>query len=264
MNRIEMLLNGLALQGQGLEVSPYFNPAVCKDQYNVRYVDYVDNATLKKKAAENPVGKTCDVPEIDWVWHPGKRLRKCIPKGITFDYVVASHVFEHVPNVIGWLNEIFEVLHNDAKLALAIPDRRLTMDFYRRESTLGDIVGNWIESPCHPTPAQVMDFLCQSFHDTRQKPDDPMIDVASIPFGEVPRHYSDEKALEFAIWSHNTRGYLDVHCTVWTPHSFMDLMTRVSSLGLLNVEISQPIENPGRGEFIVHLTKKGESRIKRD
>jgi predicted SAM-dependent methyltransferase len=260
VDRIRTLLDGLALDGLGLEVAPYFNPTIRKGQYNIYYVDYTDNETLKKKASENPGAKTIEIPEIDWVWVPRKKLRACIPDGMTFDYAIASHVVEHVPNTIGWLNEILEVMKVGAKLALAVPDRCLTMDFYRRETTLGDLIGNWIEAPSIPTVTQVMDFLSQGFDNTQGNQA-----VGSIPFESAPRHYSDVKALEFAIWAHNEQHYLDTHCTVWTPDSFINVMQRVVGLGLMNVEISPPIQYAaGSGEFIVQLTNKGSPRISRD
>jgi hypothetical protein len=90
----------------------------------VRYVDCIDNDTIIKKAAENPGSVGREIPRIDWVWTPGKRLRSCIPAHVAFDYCVATHVMEHVPDTIGWLNQILEVMHDGAVLALALPDRR--------------------------------------------------------------------------------------------------------------------------------------------
>jgi trans-aconitate methyltransferase len=92
-------------------------------RHDVRYVDCIDNDTIIKKAAENPGSVGREIPRIDWVWTPGKRLRSCIPAHVAFDYCVATHVMEHVPDTIGWLNQIFEVMHDGAVLALALPDR---------------------------------------------------------------------------------------------------------------------------------------------
>jgi SAM-dependent methyltransferase len=257
MERLDTLLTGLHVAGLGLEVAPYFNPALSKDRFNVRYVDYLDNVALKRKAAENPGAQHAPVPDIDWVWQPGQRLGKCLPPGTVFDYALASHVIEHVPNTLGWLNEILEVMKPGARLALAIPDRRYTMDFFRKETTLGDLVGNWITRPSTPTPAQVMDFLSQSFED-RRPPEELELPAS---FRDAPRHYDDQKALEFAIWSYNEGGYLDIHCTVWSPESFVAVMSRVCGLGILNVEISEPVIHPGRHEFIVQMVKRGEPAV---
>ena len=263
MDRYEVLTAPLKLSGTGLEIAPYFYPLLDKARHDVRYVDCIDNDTIAKKAAENPGAIGREVPRIDWVWTPGKPLRSCIPADIVFDYCVATHVMEHVPDTIGWLNQILEVMRDHAVLALALPDRRHTMDFYRRETTLGDVVGNWIHAPSRPTSAQIVDFLSQSFYDTRE--DGRRFDL-SQPFAAAPRHYTDDQALEFAANSHRQGNYLDVHCTVWTPTSFVDVMSRVVGMGLMNVEISKPAQRDpetGWDEFIVHLTKLGEPRIAR-
>ena len=169
MDRYEVLTAPLKLSGTGLEIAPYFYPLLDKARHDVRYVDCIDNDTIAKKAAENPGAIGREIPRIDWVWTPGKPLRSCIPADIVFDYCVATHVMEHVPDTIGWLNQILEVMRDGAVLALALPDRRYTMDHYRRETTLGDVVGNWISAPSRPTGAQIVDFLSQSFYDTRAR-----------------------------------------------------------------------------------------------
>lgn len=266
MDRWHRLTAPLNLQGTGLEIAPYFNPLLDKSRHDIRYVDCIDNDTIARKAADNPGAVARDIPRIDWVWAPGKPLRSCIPAHIVFDYCVATHVMEHVPDTIGWLNQIFDVMRDGAVLALALPDRRYTMDYYRRETTLGDLIGNWIHAPSRPTTAQIVDFLSQAFYDTRNPPDHRMFDV-SQPFAAAPRHYSDDQALDFAALSYREGMYLDVHCTVWTPLSFVEVMSRVIRMGLINAQLSEPIgRDPVTGwdEFIIHMTKLGEPRTSRD
>ncbi len=265
VDRIETLLNGLDMKGTGLEVAPYFNPAIDAEKYDVRYTDYISTEEILAKANENPGAKGKKIPEINFVWVPGKSLKECVNENIEFDYALASHVIEHVPNTIGWLNHILETMRVGAKLALAVPDRRRTMDYYRRETTLGELVGNWIANPANPTPTQVIDFLSQSFYDNRTEENGfKMLDVENIPFEEIDRHYTDEDALTFAAFTHNQNHYLDVHCTVWTPESFVEVFNRVVGMGLLNVKLSEPIVAPERDEFILHMEKLGEPSVKRD
>ena len=76
---------------RGLEIAPYFNPMVDRAKYDVFYVDCIDNDEIRRKASENPGATGRDVPHIDAVWVPGKRLSKCVG-GRKFAYAVASHV----------------------------------------------------------------------------------------------------------------------------------------------------------------------------
>ncbi|MEI8370633.1 MAG: methyltransferase domain-containing protein, partial [Planctomycetia bacterium] len=132
--RRAFLMSHLPSHLRGLEIAPYFNPIVDRAKYDVFYVDCIDNDEIQRKAAQNPgsVGQT--VPWIDAVWVPGKRLSKCVG-GRKFAYVVASHVMEHVPNPLGWLNEILECVEVGGRVAIMLPMRTQSMDYYRQNTT---------------------------------------------------------------------------------------------------------------------------------
>ncbi len=259
-DRRRTITEHLNLDGHGLEVAPYFNAVLTKDRYRVSYVDYVDNATIAAKAAKNPGAAGRDVPAVDWVWTPGQPLRTCIPAENVFDYAIATHVLEHVPDTVGWLNQILDVMRPGAVLALALPDRRYTMDFYRRETSLGDVLANWLHAPAMPTAAQVIDFISQSFYDTRVN--GRRLDT-SRPFSEAPRHNSDLSALRAAVRAMQSGAYYDAHCTVWTPASFVDAMQRVAALRIINARFFDPIERPETDEFVIHAVKLGEPALTR-
>lgn len=264
--RLKRLTSPLDTAGLGLEVAPYFKPVFSKSAHNVRYVDYIDNDEIAKKAAKNPSPEKNELPKIDWVWKPGKTLRKCIPSDITFDYAIASHVMEHVPNPVGWLNEILEVMREGSVLALALPDRRYSMDFYRLETSFGDLLSLWITAPTVPTPAQIADFLSHSFYDPRDCRHNQMEwrkkhEAASL--AQLSRPYSDEETLKYALMAAR-KEYLDAHCTVWTPDDFHEAFRRVIDLGLMNASLSVSESAEGLDEFIVHLTKRGAPRVKRN
>ena len=68
-----------------------------------------------------------------------------------------------------------------------------------------------------------MEFLSETFEDDRTIDFDGEIP----PFHELKRHYTDDDALGFAQFVQREKYYLDVHCTVWTPESFVDVFSRV-------------------------------------
>jgi hypothetical protein len=241
----------LKISGTGLEIAPYFNPVVIKCVgRKLYYTDYIGTEEIRAKAAANPGAPGRDVPAIDFVWTPGADLRKCAPQHLTFDYAIASHVFEHVPNPIGWINQIMSVLHVGATLGLVVPDRRLTSDFYRRETSLAEVIALAISAPSIPTPLQILDFMLYGIEDFGEIKYDQ-----NIPFSARKRTYPHEEAVQVARIAQEHRQYFDVHCTVWTAQSFAEIMTEVSRLGLLPAAVAPPIENGG--EFIVHITKTG-------
>jgi len=242
----------------GLEVAPYFNAMVERPQHDVFYVDYIDNDEIQRKAADNPGSVGQNVPWIDAVWVPGKRLAECVG-GRRFAYAVASHVMEHVPNPLGWLHEILECVEVGGRVAIVLPTRTRTMDYYRQNTTFGQVVGWSIEKPALPTPTQVMDFLSQSFFHQGE----PVVEGKMPPFTAAPRHYSDGEALHFAKMVWNDRHYLDVHCTTWTPESFTEIFGRLREVGLLDCDIIGPFTGyPGApdNEFLAFLEKRSDDR----
>src|SRR5579859_744551 len=89
----------------GLEIGPLHTPLVRRSESRVLYVDYASTEMLR--ANFRHPGDPGDIVDVDIVW--GDRpLRECV--GTLVDYVVASHVIEHVPDLIGWLLELRAVL----------------------------------------------------------------------------------------------------------------------------------------------------------
>ena len=250
--RRDYVLSHLPTEKRGLEIAPYFNPISDKQLHDVWYVDCIDNDEIQRKAKENPGSVGKDVPRIDSVWVPGKPLFQCVNKQ-KFSYAIASHVFEHVPNPIGWLLEIAECVEVGGTIALLIPNREHSMDYYRRETSFGELIGWYIDKPSIPTPGQIMDFLGDSFEDRGGS------DFSRMPsFDQAKRHYSDKDALNYAQWTKRENKYLDVHCSVWTPQSFEKIFQRVADLGILNIKLSEPcVGFPGSipGEFLIFIEK---------
>lgn len=251
--RCDFITSRLPLGQRGIEIAPYFHPIVDRTQHDVLYVDCIDNAEIQRKAAENPGAVGRIVPLVDAVWVPGVPLADCIGHEPLF-YAVASHVLEHVPNPLGWLQEILDVLEPGGVVAILLPNRERSMDYYRAVTSFAQIVGWSIEKPARPTPTQVMDFLSQSFEDDGKTD----FDAPMLPFTEAKRHYDDLKAIEFANFVANENHYLDVHCSVWTPTSFAAVFDRLIQSGLIDVKLIGPFKSfPGcsQAEFLVYLQK---------
>ncbi len=257
MNRRQAALGPLNVTGRGIEIAPYFNPFLDKSEFSVVYTDYVSTDELRAKAALNPGAVTKSVPEIDFVWKPGRSLKECMGKRELFDYALASHVIEHVPNTIGWLNDILEVMKVGATLALMVPNRLDSFDYYRKETTVSDLIGNFVERRDIPTPSQVFDFMSRSIEDTGAR---PKKFGAGHEFAAVKRSYTDEDALNTTLFTHANHHYLDVHCTVWTDRTFVEAFRHIATLGIMNVEVSDAY-NTTENEFVVHFTKLGEPKI---
>ncbi|MBV9859461.1 MAG: methyltransferase domain-containing protein [Alphaproteobacteria bacterium] len=256
-NRLAVALQGVSLDGVGLEIAPYFEPLILKREYDVLYADHIDNREIQTKAAANPGSFGRVPPAIDFVWASGRRLRDCAPAGLVLDYIVASHVIEHVPDAIGWLLELFEMVRVGGRVILLVPDRRHTMDYHRRETSPADLIDAWFRRLRRPSPAQIFDFASRNV-DSAGKLGTRSFE-RGVPFEEARRHYTDADALRLATHSWASGEYLDIHCTVWTPASFVHAMVTLAQLGIINMHVCDPVER--RIEFAIHLIKQGEPAV---
>lgn len=224
--RAEKLLGNLDIpNSRGIEIGALDTPFLRPPAADIRFVDRFDQAALREKYAGDPNVSTGEIVPIDAVWGD-KTLTECFP-GERFDYVIASHVIEHVPNMIGWLAEIADVLRPDGHLILAIPDRRYSFDLLRRETSLSDLIDNHLRGVRRPTPGQIFDINANSVafdHMMAWFPPEAM---------QAPVHYATRTdALARALESLGG-GYVDGHCSVFTARSLLELLDNLLELRML-------------------------------
>ena len=190
---------------RGLELGPLHHPIVDRDGTQVLYVDHADTATLRQKYEGHDVGAIVDV---DVVWD--QRLAAALGERGPVAYVVASHVIEHVPDLVGWLAEVAEVLAVGGVLSLAIPDKRFCFDRRRAETQLADVSVEHLQARQRPSARQVFDFW-SGLHE---------IDTAAAWAGTLDDDTplgQDELALQKMSEAGASTDYVDVHCWVFTP-----------------------------------------------
>jgi hypothetical protein len=242
------------LRGRCLEVAPYFDPFLSREKFDVDYTDYVGTEELRRKGAENVDGSNREIPDIDFVWHPGHHLLDCIPDGKRYDYIFSSHVIEHVPDPIGWLNELLDVMNVGGYAALFIPDRKKNVDFFRSETSFSQLVHWWMERPTRPTAEQILDFCVNSHTSGEEKY--LFFGTDGQPRRPIKRFYTDLSAINTAIFSYNEDHYFDVHCTVWNSETCGGIVERLVACGILNVSVEAVKEDST--EFLIVLQKKGD------
>ena len=57
-----------------------------------------------------------------------------------YDWIIASHVIEHVPNFISYLQQCEAMLKPDGILSFIIPDKRYCFDYFSSSSSTGDVL----------------------------------------------------------------------------------------------------------------------------
>jgi len=113
----------------GLEIGALCRPVISPAAGHIEYVDRLSTEALREKYAADPNVDVSQIVPVSYVLGAST-----LPEAVgdaRFDYVIASHVIEHVPDPIGWFREIAAVLKPGGVLALAIPDKRWTFDCRR-------------------------------------------------------------------------------------------------------------------------------------
>ena len=246
-DRVAMLTKNLKLEKQGLEIGPLHKPIVPKKGTGVLYADHAPTDKLREKYRNNERVSNDHIQGIDIVVGPsgigdavGSRR---------FNYVVASHVIEHIPNPLGWFNEIHGFMEPGGILSLAVPDKRYIFDRLRRLTTATDWIGAWLQKTTRPTPVQILEFLSNVVNHNGD-----MFWADNIDPHDLTHLHHPREALRAAVAALDSDEYQDVHCWVFTPRSFCNLLRRLSVFGLLNFYVANFHDN-GSPEFYIQLQK---------
>lgn len=76
--------------------------------------------------------------EVDYDWTGASQLAQIIADVDIYNFAIASYVIEHVPNMLGWLRGIENVLRIEGRFNPEIPDRRFTFDVCCPEARWGN------------------------------------------------------------------------------------------------------------------------------
>ena len=248
-------------RGRGLEIGPLHMPVVPRSTGDVRYVDVHDLAGLQdayRSHRDFPLD-AIEAPDYVLIGPDGIRtLPDAVAAGAPFDWVVASHVIEHVPDVVTWLQEVAEVLEDDGQLVLAVPDRRLSFDAERDPTTVGEMLRAHRSGDQVPSVRAVYDHFSRCVH----------IDPVHIWHGEKPGERMYDTDFVMAKVADAEGGeYVDCHVWVWTPESFVAQLAELAGLDLLDFSVERVVDpDVDDLEFFARLRRlpRGLSRAQRD
>jgi hypothetical protein len=176
-------------------------------------------------------------------------LVEAVGQGSPFDWVLASHVVEHVPDLVGWLAQLAEILVDDGTVILLVPDRRFCFDARRTASTVGQALEAYDEGDLTPSVRAVFDHFRTAVH----------VQTDRLWLGEIPgpdrRIHTFEEAvgnLERA----RSGEYIDSHVWTFTPGELVDVLDDLGRLGVLDFAIRDIFATPRNElEFTILLTR---------
>ncbi len=254
LGRREKILSGLNLSGlDGVEIGPLAWPLVRKHEGNVIYVDFADAEFLKNKYRDSGTVPLEQIVEVDAIWG-ANTLQQAIGER-SVDYIIASHVIEHVPDLLGWLSELSAILKPDGQIRLAIPDRRFSFDYLRRETSLADILSAYLVKARVPQPVQIFDFVLNYVDVDKNAAWEDSFDPELL---QRKNTFEDARPLA----EKSLQGeYIDVHCWVFTPRTFAQLFAELANQRLIDMECTSFFDTaPGEYEFFVTLKKSNDQK----
>jgi SAM-dependent methyltransferase len=195
-------LLGRHLAGSGVEIGPGHHPfPVAFPGVTVAYLDRwkpEENQNLFPELGPEAVFSAPDyVCNLD--------LEGLKPLADTSqDFVIASHVLEHVAEPIGLIDEMHRVLKPGGVALVLLPDRRRTFDRRRRPTQLEHLVAEFEAGVTEVDDDHIRDFL---------------EGVGGPDFDGFERGSAGERQ---AILDRHRRRSIHVHC--WAEHEFLPVL----------------------------------------
>lgn len=201
--------------GRGLEIGALHESATLPVNCKVEYADVITKEQAIINFPEIDKGKLVDVDHICNIDKDG--LRKF--KDETFDFVIFSHVIEHLANPIQAIESLFRVTKYGGMVLLVVPDKRFTFDKDRALTTFEHLKGEYINKVSDVTDDHYLDFL-NAVHPDVMK--------------------NSKEAADKALKSVRERRE---HAHVWDSDSFKQFL--IKSFNLLNINYQLCFENTG-------------------
>ena len=248
MERHEKLLKHVAFNGLGLEIGPAYAPVTPKSKgWNCHVLDHMSADGLKLKYGPGvPIYK---IEEVDFIWS-GQSYKELVGDNC-YDYIIASHVIEHVPNLIGFLEDCRSILKPGGVLSLAVPDLRFCFDCLRSVSDIGGVIDAHLLERTSNSPGKVFDYFSKAvLRNGAYLWSDESFEGLQFMNSEEFARFAFSKALR------EGQSY-DVHAWTFTPSSFRMILQSLNKLGFVGLHGIEFFDSVD-GEFFVTLSEAGE------
>ncbi|MGV2139435.1 class I SAM-dependent methyltransferase [Agrobacterium tumefaciens] len=250
--RRDRILSSLDTDGLGLEIGPSYSPLAPKSAgFNVEIIDHLDTEGLRRKYNLDP-----RIEDVDYVFD-GRSLVDVVGAEGRYDWIIASHVIEHVPDVIAFLRDCERLINEGGSIALAIPDKRYCFDHFRPHSDVSIAINAHLEGRTKPSPGVVASGLLYNVFNSKKH------SFTKHNTGDFQLRFTPQQAAK-AMESAKTE-YKDCHVWCFTPASFQLLLLDLRELGFINLfETVMYDTDDDRSEFIVILSKKEQESLLRE
>ena len=218
--------------GRALEIGPGHNPKLRGE--HIAYFDVFDSARLRENARRYGIDASRVPKKIDYISENGDL--RTIPE--KFDLIFSSHQIEHSTDLIKYLNDIASLLKPEGILALIVPDKRYTFDYFR-DTTMEDVLAQHLGEQ-HPKGHSIKPWL---EHHLRMTHNDPVRHWQG-DHGKPLQKLEDIRAYIEAYNAIN--GYVDIHRWIFTDDSFRGIIRQLIETGFIafrDVKVYNTLKN---------------------
>lgn len=155
MNLSHRKLGWKLLSGKGLEIGALHEHTILPAGCQVDYADAISKEEAKKLFPEIDGSKLVDVK---YIIDLDKSGLKSIA-GEVYDFVILSHVIEHVANPINVVKELFRVCKKGGLVLIAAPDKTYTFDKKRSLTPFDHMWAEYEQQITEVTDEHYLDFI---------------------------------------------------------------------------------------------------------
>jgi SAM-dependent methyltransferase len=234
-SREEAILGAIRRDGAGLEIGPSHRPLAPKRAgFDVHVLDHASAEELRAKYAGHGVDLSA-IEEVDFVWR-GEPLTAVVGSEACYDWIIASHVIEHVPDFAGFLVECEKLLKPSGVLALVVPDKRYCFDAYQSLTSTGEILDAHDRRESRPSPGRIFDHIANA---AWLDPGGAIAWDRQTRSGLALVHGFDE-AKNAWMRARTSSSYVDIHCWRFTPSRFLLVLHDLRACGLIRLGMAAP------------------------
>ena len=208
---VENRLLARHLRGRGIEIGALWRKVPVPGRARVFYVDRISDSDLQQHYAE--VSRPLIAPDV-----VADATRLPFARG-TLDFIIASHVLEHLPFPLDALAHWYEALRPGGVLLLKVPDKRYTFDRRRERTPLQHLIA---ERHAFDKRAHFADWTEHVVGRARGTPEFEA-QLQQLLDADYSIHYHawiDEDVLELAEYTRTAQGLAWKPAVFWKAHLY--------------------------------------------
>ncbi|MDR3534603.1 MAG: methyltransferase domain-containing protein [Rhodopila sp.] len=253
MDRITRLLGTANRSQKIIELGAGYCPVAPKSGgWQTHVVDHAERDELRTKYAGAGVD-TGLIEEVDTIWRGGP-LHEAVPPILSgqVDLIIASHVLEHIPDLIGFFQSATRLVRPDGALSVALPDRRYCFDCLKPWTTTGDLLD------AHHRDMNRHSLKTAFNHMAYSATIDGQLAWGPRPVGKPVLMDPFAAAVDTAaLFRDQPDGpYRDYHAWQFTPAGFQLVMLELAALGVSDWRVER-LDGPENFEFFAVLRRGG-------